>query len=190
MRTLYGVSTFAMFSEYLTDSPLPKWLNCGLSSYFSIRMLESFHSKIAQNDEFKKNNIALLKKKIAENNLPSFRSLFHQKIILGKDKEAFALGWYFTSVLLKNHKPQLILFIKKVKTSFEYRFLDKEKKLQNANEDGEIKKEEKVDDAEIIKKKEKILEDLFLECFKMDIDKFGELIYAQLKSKPEAIDQL
>jgi hypothetical protein len=40
------------------------------------------------------------------------------------------------------------------------------------------------------KDREKILEDYFLECFKMDIDKFGETIYAQLKKNPGMIEKL
>jgi hypothetical protein len=110
--------------------------------------------------------------------------LFHQQGTSGgADYEAYALGWCLTSLLLKSYKVQTLNFIKKVKNSSEYKGPEMPKGPMTAKEAEEFSK--KMNGMQ--KDKQKMLEEFFVESFKIDIDKFGETIYAQLKKNPDMI---
>lgn len=186
---LFHEGTHAMFSQYITDTPLPTWINEGLADYFAFSILEekSFFGNLSDSDESKRRHVQFLKKQIQSNNLRPFRQLFHQQGTSGgADYEAYALGWCLTSLLLKSYKVQTLNFIKKVKNSAEYKGPEFPKGPMTAKEADEFNK--KMNNMQ--KDKQKLLEDFFLESFKIDIDKFGETIYAQLKKNPGIIDGL
>lgn len=186
---LFHEGTHAMFSQYLTDTSLPTWLNEGLADYFAFSILEekSFFGNLSDSEGSKRRHLQFLKKKIQTDSLRPFRQLFHQQGTSGgADYEAYALGWCLTGLLLKSYKVQTINFIKKVKLSEEYKGIEIPKGPLTAKEVAELN--EKMNGMQ--KEKQKVLEAIFLECFKMDIDKFGESVYAQLKKNPTMIDGL
>lgn len=183
---LFHEGTHAMFSQYLTDTHLPTWINEGLADYFAFSILDQYYPKIADDDGSKKRHVQFLKRKIKDGSLRGFRQLFHQQGTAGgADYEAYALSWCLTCILLKNYKSQTVNFIKKVKMSSEL----SETKIPN----GPMSKkeleelEEKLRNAS--KNQKKIMEDYFTECFKMDLDKFEETVYGYLKKNPEMLDR-
>ena len=187
MVVLFHEGTHAMFSQYLTDTPLPTWLNEGLAEYFAYKILEEYYPKLADSEGSKKRHVMFLKGQIQANKLRPFRTFFHQQGTSGgADYEAYALGWCLTSLLLKNYKVQTVQFIKKVKMSSEYRGPEIPKGPLTAKQVEEINKS--LEGGQ--KAREKLLEGFFLECFKIDIDKFGENIYGQLKRSPNILDNL
>lgn len=184
---LFHEGTHAMFSQYLSETRLPTWINEGLADYFAFQILEQFYPKLNDMDDSKRNHVQFLKKQIQGDKLRPFRQLFHQQGTAGgADYEAYALSWCLTGLLLKNYKVQTLNFIKKVKNSKEYAGEEIPKGPMTAKEFEELK--QKMSGAQ--KAKEKLLEDYFLECFKVDIDKFGEMVYSQLKKNPGMVDQL
>jgi len=184
---LFHEGTHAMFAKYLTDTPLPTWINEGLADYFAFSILREFYPKLNDSDGSQKRHVQYIQKKIQTGGLRSFRQLFHQQGTSGgADYEAYALGWCITSLLLKSYKVQTVNFIKKIKMSSELDGPVIPKGVMTKEEVEEL--QQKLNGAK--KQREKILEDYFLECFKMDIDKFGETIYSQIKQNPAMLEKL
>lgn len=184
---LFHEGTHAMFSQYLTDTQLPTWINEGLADYFAFSILREFYPKLNDSDGSQRRHVQFLQKKLQTGDLRNFRQFFHQQGTSGgADYEAYALGWCLTSLLLKSYKVQTVNFIKKVKMSSELNGPVIPRGPMTQKEVEEL--QQKLNGAR--KEREKILEDYFLECFKMDIDKFGETIYSQLKKNPGMLEKL
>jgi hypothetical protein len=113
--------------------------------------------------------------------------LFHQEGTAdGGDFEAYALGWCLTSLMLKNYKAQTVSFIKKIKMSPEYKGPEIPTGMITVKEHAELT--QKLNDLKIVRKK--LLEEFFLECFTMDVDKFGVFVYTQIIQNPVIIEGL
>lgn len=179
---LFHEGTHAMFSQYISEIPLPTWINEGLADYFAFSFLNQYYPKLASNDSSKKRHIQYLKSALPKNRLRSFRQLFHQEGTGGGgDIEAYALGWCMSSFLIKNYKSQTIQFVKKIKQSSE---------LSNGSFQAATREELEKKMKDAAQGKQKVLEKYFEECFKMNIDQFGEIVYSQLKKTPEILDRL
>lgn len=184
-KVLFHEGTHAMFSQYLSESPLPTWINEGLAEYFAIAIFEEFYPQLKAKYDLKSPYLQFLKKQLAENKLRPFPQLFHQQgTANGNDYEAYALSWCLTSLMLKNYKEQIVAFIKKVKMSAEYKGPEIPKGPVSEKVHTEIT--QKLNELPMLRKK--VLEDIFLECFNMDINKFGEFVYSQLKRNPKILD--